>query len=127
MNSFFVEGQYDLSKPDPGEQEISVDSIIIHRDFLSEEDDRSNDIALIKLSKDVQYGKTVGPVCLPEKTTRVRPGQMCYITGKDFNFLLFRALFSTISSNFNQHVHNALFTTDCFELFTLVSTSFSFQ
>ncbi|KAK3708823.1 hypothetical protein QZH41_007175 [Actinostola sp. cb2023] len=72
--------QYDLSKPDPGEEDISVHSLIIHREFLAWQG-RGNDIALIKLNKNVKIGQKVRPVCLPKRMSRIRSGKMCYMTG----------------------------------------------
>ena len=43
-----------------------------------------NDIALIKLSRPAALNARVGLACMPsgKKTDRVKPGTMCYITGK---------------------------------------------
>jgi hypothetical protein len=78
--SIFTTGKRDRSKKEAGEQEIDVDSLRINRDFLAD-NTKANDIALLKLTKKVRYGRTAGPVCLPEPMSRVRPGKTCVMTG----------------------------------------------
>ncbi|XP_031575197.1 chymotrypsinogen A-like isoform X2 [Actinia tenebrosa] len=73
-------GKRDRSKKEPGEQEIFVESLKINRDFLAG-DDKTNDIALLKLAKEVKFGRTARPICLPEPLSRVRAGKMCVMTG----------------------------------------------
>jgi len=47
-------------------------------------DGYGNDIALIKLSRPALLNARVGLACMPSgnKTDRVTPGTMCYLTGK---------------------------------------------
>lgn len=57
--------------------EVPVEEIIMHDDYRPDSRNNQNDIALIRLAKDVVFTYFIKPICLP------RDGfQSCVITGK---------------------------------------------
>ena len=80
-NIFTALGVHDRSVSDQV-QTISVSEIQINRKAMT--DGYGNDIALIKLSRPAILNARVGLACMPSgnKTDRVTPGTMCYLTGK---------------------------------------------
>ncbi|XP_041795892.1 coagulation factor IX [Chelmon rostratus] len=57
-------GDFDKQRPDPGEQRIKIQRVIIHPHFHSFTFD--SDIALLYLARPVVRGPTVVPACLPD-------------------------------------------------------------
>lgn len=57
-------GDYDKHRPDPGEQRIEVQEVVLHPHFHSFTFD--SDIALLYLARPVTRGPTAAPACLPD-------------------------------------------------------------
>lgn len=57
-------GDYDKKRPDPGEQLIKVQQVVLHPHFHSYTFD--SDIALLYLARPVVRGPTAIPACLPD-------------------------------------------------------------
>uniref|UniRef100_A0A8D2IXJ9 Serine protease 56 n=1 Tax=Varanus komodoensis TaxID=61221 RepID=A0A8D2IXJ9_VARKO len=74
-----VLGDYDLTKPDEGEQVVPVSRILSHPKFNPKT--FHNDVALLELSGPVAPSSWVAPVCLPEQPLDPGAGTLCYITG----------------------------------------------
>lgn len=55
---------------------INVKKIIIHKKFYS--DKPKHDIALLFLSKPLNFSKNIGPICLPKPTCDVTKGELIY-------------------------------------------------
>ncbi|XP_063315789.1 transmembrane protease serine 12-like [Pelobates fuscus] len=73
-----VFGLHVLSKP--GRAKVSlIQYIVIHPLFSISSMD--NDIALLRLSKDVTFTKYISPICLPSSRMQIDPAAVCYITG----------------------------------------------
>lgn len=64
---------------DPG-QELEVEKIIMHEDFVIDATPIFNDIALLKLKTRATLGTGVGLVCLPREPFSTQ-NMGCYITG----------------------------------------------
>ncbi|XP_057584607.1 transmembrane protease serine 11D [Hippopotamus amphibius kiboko] len=61
------------------EQRIGVRSILIHNNYKPET--HENDIALVRLAREVTFTRNVHMVCLPEATQNIPPGSTAYVTG----------------------------------------------
>ncbi|KAL7293808.1 hypothetical protein TKK_0012868 [Trichogramma kaykai] len=74
-------GDSDLSRRygNPGARTIQVDTTYIHHNHNSQTLD--NDIALLRLERDVELGQGVCLVCLPGRESDHRPGTRCTVTG----------------------------------------------
>ncbi|GCB71721.1 hypothetical protein scyTo_0001681 [Scyliorhinus torazame] len=57
----------------------SVSKIVTHRGYSSDTND--NDIALMKLTRPLQFTDYVRPACLPTHDQQFLPGMACWITG----------------------------------------------
>ncbi|XP_031614884.2 coagulation factor X isoform X2 [Oreochromis aureus] len=57
-------GDYDKQRPDPGEQQIKIQKVIVHPHFHAFTFD--SDLALLYLAWPVQRGPTAVPACLPD-------------------------------------------------------------
>ncbi|XP_054868174.1 coagulation factor IX isoform X2 [Amphiprion ocellaris] len=64
MADYVTIGDYDKKRPDPGEQVIKIQEVIIHPYFHSFTFD--SDIALLYLAKPVVRSPTATPACLPD-------------------------------------------------------------
>ena len=60
-----VVGEHDVTRSD-GEQKIAPSQWISHPDYNS--NGNNNDFAIVRLSRDVTFSKTVMPACLPDST-----------------------------------------------------------
>ncbi|GBL92229.1 Limulus clotting factor C, partial [Araneus ventricosus] len=95
-------GKYNRSdENDDNEVQMRTSSeIIIHPEFNPLTFD--NDIAIVKLSSDVQYSSRIKPICMPSPdSTRINvvPGQKGYVTGWGMNekrILLSRLMLLTL-------------------------------
>ena len=58
---------------------IRIDKLIIHPQWSSYT--MANDVAIIKLSRPLTFGKTIQPMCLPSKYFKPRIGGMCIASG----------------------------------------------
>lgn len=78
--STVVVGCHDLYQREKEEQSIRIKSIITHPDF-----DRRKpinyDIALILLQKEIKFGPSVQPACLPALDEIFEPGLVCTVYG----------------------------------------------
>ncbi|KXJ21798.1 Transmembrane protease serine 6 [Exaiptasia diaphana] len=73
-------GDDHLKVKEPGQVDIEPDVIYIHQNFNNTLFE--NDIALIKLQKEVNLGPFVRPVCLPKKGEHLlQPGEHGYVAG----------------------------------------------
>ncbi|XP_059265029.1 ovochymase-2 isoform X2 [Mustela nigripes] len=73
-------GEYDLSHIDPGEQTLTIETIIIHP-YFSIKKPMDYDIALLKMDGAFHFGQFVGPMCLPELKERFEAGFICTTAG----------------------------------------------
>ncbi|XP_023380834.1 ovochymase-2 [Pteropus vampyrus] len=73
-------GKHDLSRMEPGEQTLTIESIIIHPHF-SRKKPMDYDIALLKMAGTFHFGQDVGPMCLPEPGERFKAGLICKTAG----------------------------------------------
>ena len=77
-------GEHITSTTSDGQHtDMAVEKIISHPQYSSST--INNDIALMKLSSPIIFGKYVKPVCLPQQDNHVPVGTQCYITGMTFN------------------------------------------
>ncbi|ODM90347.1 Ovochymase-1 [Orchesella cincta] len=78
---FVMAGEYDRSKTEGTEKMIGVSRVFVHERFR----DFDNDIALVKLSRPIQWSPTVSPVCLPNDDVQTlsfnMTGLKCVATG----------------------------------------------
>ncbi|KAF1393469.1 hypothetical protein PFLUV_G00016250 [Perca fluviatilis] len=75
-------GDYDKQRPDPGEQLIKVQKVVVHPHFHSFTFD--SDIALLLLAQPVARGNTAIPACLPDphlSTYLLQAGNRGVVTG----------------------------------------------
>ncbi|XP_045698464.1 ovochymase-2 [Phyllostomus hastatus] len=73
-------GKHDLSHTEPGEQTLTIESIIIHP-YFSTKKPMDYDIALLKMAGTFHFGQFVGPMCLPEPGEWFKPGLICTTAG----------------------------------------------
>ena len=71
-------GEYDFDKQNANRQDFQVVKITMHEQY--ERKTFGNDIALLKLIKQVNFTSHVQPICLPASNT-VLEGQSAYVTG----------------------------------------------
>ncbi|KAM8812679.1 ovochymase-2 [Rhynchonycteris naso] len=75
-----IAGKHDLSQTEPGEQNLTIESIIIHPNF-SIKKPMNYDIALLKMAGTFHFGQFMGPVCLPEPGEQFKAGLICTTAG----------------------------------------------
>uniref|UniRef100_A0A8D1LSB6 Ovochymase-2 n=1 Tax=Sus scrofa TaxID=9823 RepID=A0A8D1LSB6_PIG len=73
-------GEYDLSYVEPGEQTLTIETVIIHPHFSTKKP-MDYDIALLKMAGAFHFDQFVGPMCLPEPGERFAPGFICTTAG----------------------------------------------
>ncbi|MXQ94238.1 hypothetical protein E5288_WYG007354 [Bos mutus] len=73
-------GEYDLRYVEPGEQTLTIETIIIHPHFSTKKP-MDYDIALLKMAGAFRFDQFVGPMCLPEPGERFKPGFICTTAG----------------------------------------------
>ncbi|XP_021098919.1 ovochymase-2 [Heterocephalus glaber] len=73
-------GEHDLSQTEPGEQILTIKTIIIHPQFSTKKP-MEYDIALLKMAGTFQLGQFVRPMCLPEPGEQFEAGFICTTTG----------------------------------------------
>ncbi|KAB1272563.1 Ovochymase-2, partial [Camelus dromedarius] len=73
-------GEHDLSYTEPGEQTLTIETIIIHP-YFSTKKPMDYDIALLKMAGGFHFDQFVGPICLPEPGERFEPGFICTTVG----------------------------------------------
>ncbi|XP_016069429.1 PREDICTED: ovochymase-2 [Miniopterus natalensis] len=73
-------GKHDLSHTEPGEQTLTLESIIIHPHFSTKKP-MDYDIALLKMAGTFRFGLSVGPMCLPEPGEQFKAGLICITAG----------------------------------------------
>ncbi|XP_057551969.1 ovochymase-2 [Hippopotamus amphibius kiboko] len=73
-------GEYDLSYIEPGEQTLTIETIIIHP-YFSTKKPMDYDIALLKMAGAFHFDQFVRPMCLPEPGERFEPGFICTTAG----------------------------------------------
>lgn len=72
-----VVGKHDLLIHEDCEKEIQVLEIIKHE--LYNPDTNDNDVALLRLSEEVNFDRFVKPVCLPSEDAQVNT--LCFVVG----------------------------------------------
>ncbi|XP_066475284.1 ovochymase-2 [Tiliqua scincoides] len=72
-------GIHDIKAQEQNSQKRLVKQYMIHPAFNSTTMD--SDIALVQLSKPLDFNQYVRPVCLPEREDKIEPSQVCVITG----------------------------------------------
>uniref|UniRef100_H0WUX7 Ovochymase 2 n=1 Tax=Otolemur garnettii TaxID=30611 RepID=H0WUX7_OTOGA len=73
-------GEHDLSQEEPEEQTLPIESVIKHPHFSTKKP-MDYDIALLKMAGAFQFGRFVGPICLPEPGERFEAGLTCTTAG----------------------------------------------
>ncbi|KAF4009073.1 hypothetical protein G4228_000032 [Cervus hanglu yarkandensis] len=73
-------GEYDLRYMEPGEQTLTIETIIIHPHFSTKKP-MDYDIALLKMAGAFHFDQFVGPMCLPEPGEQFKPGFICTTAG----------------------------------------------
>ncbi|XP_014640624.1 PREDICTED: ovochymase-2 [Ceratotherium simum simum] len=73
-------GEHDLDHVEPGEQTLTIETIIIHP-YFSTKKPMDYDIALLKMAGTFHFGQFVRPVCLPEPGERFEAGFVCTTAG----------------------------------------------
>uniref|UniRef100_A0A5F5PML0 Ovochymase 2 n=1 Tax=Equus caballus TaxID=9796 RepID=A0A5F5PML0_HORSE len=73
-------GEYDLNHTEPGEQTLTIETIIVHPHFSTKKP-MDYDIALLKMTGAFNFGQFVRPVCLPEPGERFEAGFICTTAG----------------------------------------------
>lgn len=58
---------------------MRVKTILTHKNYNSIT--HENDIAVVKLERDVDFTKNIHRVCLPVATQNISPGSTAYVTG----------------------------------------------
>ena len=58
-----------------------IDNIIVHPDYNDDSADRHNDLALIKLKREIQFSDFIKPICLPSRAERPRTGDRLVVAG----------------------------------------------
>lgn len=61
------------------QQRMRVKTILTHKNYNSVT--HENDIAVVKLERDVDFTKNIHSVCLPVATQNISPGSTAYVTG----------------------------------------------
>lgn len=63
--------------------DLAIDEIIIHEEYKPDTRDNLNDIALVRLAKDVKMTRFVQPICLPRGkfANDVKEGQIHTVAG----------------------------------------------
>ncbi|XP_078357726.1 trypsin-3-like [Oculina patagonica] len=74
-----VLGESDLKKREGHEIYRDVSKICMHQSY--NERTMDYDIALLHLSKAVNYSDAISPICLPDSARNYRPGTRCFVTG----------------------------------------------
>ncbi|KAL9981487.1 hypothetical protein ACROYT_G010194 [Oculina patagonica] len=76
-------GEHHFLRDEGKESMHSVRQILIHPDYKPNNSSHpgDNDIALVRLSSSVKFGRHVNQICLPESFTYFKAGQRCYVTG----------------------------------------------
>ena len=69
----------DLSKIESSEQIVPIQSFYIHPSYNSTS--HENDIALLKLDKQITFNDKVNAICLPDKQTNFPEGKICSTAG----------------------------------------------
>ena len=63
--------------------DIEIEKIIVHKDYRRASCSYSNDIALVKLAKSVDFSsKYIGPACMPNPGEDYRGAKGCWVSGK---------------------------------------------
>ena len=78
---FFV-GKHEVNKTDPYEQQVEVEDIEEHGEYITGNDTHPGDfdVALIKLKKPIKFSEYVRPICLPD-VNMFKPGHECMLSG----------------------------------------------
>ena len=60
---------------------IKIAKVILHPKYGKLPKGIPNDIAIVKLSKPLTFGKAIQPMCLPSKDFKPKDGEMCFVSG----------------------------------------------
>ncbi|XP_012863707.1 ovochymase-2 [Echinops telfairi] len=77
---YVTAGEHDLSQTEPGEQNLTIKTIIKHPYFTIKKP-MDYDIALLRMTGTFRFGQFVGPMCLPEPGERFEAGFICTTAG----------------------------------------------
>ncbi|KAG8433554.1 hypothetical protein GDO86_017743, partial [Hymenochirus boettgeri] len=72
-------GAYQLYVPNNHEVTSNVETIIVNPQYISSV--RPGDIAIVKLTRPVQYTKFIQPICVPSSSSNFTQGMECWVTG----------------------------------------------
>ncbi len=71
-----------MAQSESTEVEARIEAKFLREDFHRY--NLTNDIALIKLDRDIEYTPEISPVCLPDAGEELPAGTECYTTGWGF-------------------------------------------
>ncbi|CAG9822462.1 unnamed protein product [Phaedon cochleariae] len=71
--------------------DVAVESTVFHDGYDRNNDNRYNDIALVRLSRPVQYSNFIRPICLPEPNEVANVGENVIVAGWGATELLTRS------------------------------------
>ncbi|KAJ7389104.1 hypothetical protein OS493_033426 [Desmophyllum pertusum] len=76
-------GEHSFLKDEGKERKLAVRQILIHPNYKPSNTSHpgNNDIALVRLSSPVQFGRHVNQICLPDSFTYFKAGKRCIVTG----------------------------------------------
>ena len=83
-------GEYDFGVKSKAERDFRVSRIFVHEEYNNK--NFKNDIALLRLNKQVKFNRHIRPICLPTENV-VLEGQAGYVTGKYFLVINVSSLF----------------------------------
>lgn len=79
LTLYLLTGDHDLNTNDGFEQNIPIQRIISHPQYVGQINNHDYDLALIKHQRPLVYNNRVRPVCLPELNFPANTN--CYVTG----------------------------------------------
>ena len=72
-------GFHSLSTIEHIETVYDVDSIIVHPEYRHDDPYQLDDIALLRLDRDVQFTSKIQPICLPDSSLRSKYGRRSFL------------------------------------------------
>lgn len=73
-------GYTKLSSPTQYSRKLSVNKLIVHKDY-DKFHPQGSDIVLMQLHSPVEYSSHIFPACVPKKDTKIPPEKVCWASG----------------------------------------------